>query len=175
MRIYIVGSVGSGKTTLARKLSVMLGIPHYETDNFVWSRHPDGDIRNSIEVRDQLFLSAVHSSNWIIEGVHIDWNEEGFKNADTIVFLDLPPYIRQRQFILRYFRQITGREQANYQPSWAMLRKMFVWNRYFEETMKRQLLEMLKPYENKLFRIRNKSDLYSYVKRIEMRGKGSKT
>lgn len=174
MRVYIVGSVGSGKTTLAWKLSTMLGIPHYETDNFVWSRHPDGDIRNSIEVRNQLFLNAVHSPHWIIEGVHIDWNEEGFMNSDTIVFLDLPPRIRQRQFIIRYFRQITGREQANYQPSWAVFRKMFVWNRYFEETMKGQLLEMVKPYEKKLIRIRNKSALHSYIKRIETNEKGCK-
>ena len=164
MKIYIVGSVGSGKTTLARKLSDQLGIPHYETDNFVWSRHPDGDIRNSIEVRDRLFRQAVHSSSWIIEGVHIHWNKEGFKQADSIIFLDLPLHIRRRQFILRYFRQITGREQANYRPSFTMLRKMFVWNRYFEETMKPQLLEILKPYEGKVTRIRNKSDLHSYVR-----------
>lgn len=86
MKMYIVGSVGSGKTTLARKLSAHFGVPHYETDNFVWSRHPDGDLRNSIEVRDGLFLQAVRSSSWVIEGVHIDWNEEGFKQADSIVF-----------------------------------------------------------------------------------------
>jgi adenylate kinase family enzyme len=167
VKIYIVGSVGSGKTTLARKLSDALRVTHYETDNFVWSRHPDGDMRNSIEVRDHLFVQAVQSSSWIIEGVHIDWNEEGFKQADAIVFLDLPLHIRRRQFILRYFRQITGREKANYRPSFAMLRKMFVWNRYFEDKMKPDLLEMLKPLEKKVIRIRNKSDLQSYLRRIE--------
>ncbi|MFC4411799.1 DNA topology modulation protein FlaR [Chungangia koreensis] len=163
MKIYVLGSVGSGKTTLARQLSAKLGIPHYETDNFVWSRHPEGDIRNSIEVRDSLFLQAIHSSSWIIEGVHIDWNEEGFKQADIIVFLDLPLHIRRRQFILRYFRQITGREQANYRPSFAMLKKMFVWNRYFEETMRPMLLGMLTPYKEKVIRITNKADLQSYI------------
>lgn len=167
MKMYIVGSVGSGKTTLARKLSAQFGVPHYETDNFVWSRHPDGDLRNSIEVRDGLFLQAVRSSSWVIEGVHIDWNEEGFKQADSIVFLDLPLHIRRKQFILRYFRQITGREKSNYRPSIAMLRKMFVWNRYFEETMKPNLLEMLEPYKEKVIRIRIKSDLHSYENGIE--------
>jgi len=167
MKIYIVGSVGSGKTTLARKLSKEFAIPHYETDNFVWARYPEGDIRNEPIVRDELFLKAVHSSSWIIEGVHIDWNEEGFEHADTIIFLDLPPSIRRRQFILRYIRQITGREQANYRPSFAMLRKMFVWNRYFEDVMKPRLLEMLSPYEGKVRIIRNKNDLHSYNRKLD--------
>lgn len=165
MKIYIVGSVGSGKTTLARKLSMQFGIPHYETDNFVWYRRPEGDLRNTEEDRNRMFLQAVHSPHWIIEGVHIDWNEEGFEQADAIIFLDLPPAIRKRQFIARYFRQITGREKANYRPSFSMLRKMFVWNRYFEKQMKPRLLEMLKPYDGKVTMIRNKPDLHSYEER----------
>lgn len=43
MKIYIVGSVGSGKTTLARKVAAQLQIPHFETDNFVWNHQPTGD------------------------------------------------------------------------------------------------------------------------------------
>jgi adenylate kinase family enzyme len=34
-RIHIIGSVGSGKTTLARTLSSRLNIPFYELDNVV--------------------------------------------------------------------------------------------------------------------------------------------
>lgn len=46
-KIHIIGSVGSGKTTLARKLSNQLGIPHYELDNVVWKRHKPRDIRRT--------------------------------------------------------------------------------------------------------------------------------
>lgn len=53
MKIYIIGSVGSGKTTLARKVARKLQVPHFETDNFVWKRNSLEDIRNEIEVRDQ--------------------------------------------------------------------------------------------------------------------------
>ncbi len=35
MKIRIIGSVGSGKTTLAKKLSEMEGIPYFETDRIV--------------------------------------------------------------------------------------------------------------------------------------------
>jgi len=36
-KIYIVGIVASGKTTLARKLSLQLTIPHYELDRIVYN------------------------------------------------------------------------------------------------------------------------------------------
>ncbi|WP_440338356.1 shikimate kinase [Lysinibacillus sphaericus] len=34
-KIHIIGSVGSGKTTLAKELSAKLNIPYYELDNVV--------------------------------------------------------------------------------------------------------------------------------------------
>ena len=37
-KIHIIGSVASGKTTLAKELSRKLAIPYYELDNVVWKR-----------------------------------------------------------------------------------------------------------------------------------------
>ncbi|WP_054705170.1 AAA family ATPase [Bacillus sp. JCM 19041] len=41
-KIHIIGPVGSGKTTLARKLANLLEIPAYELDNIVWERRQRG-------------------------------------------------------------------------------------------------------------------------------------
>lgn len=38
MKIRIIGSVGSGKTTLAKKLSEWYQIDYFETDRIVWKR-----------------------------------------------------------------------------------------------------------------------------------------
>ncbi len=43
MRLDIIGSVASGKTTLAKIISEKYEIPYYEKDNIVWERTAYGD------------------------------------------------------------------------------------------------------------------------------------
>ncbi|MGB6407000.1 MAG: DNA topology modulation protein FlaR [Planococcus donghaensis] len=159
MKIYILGSVGSGKTTVARRLSVSLGIPHFETDNFVWHRQTEGDIRNPESVRDAQFLAALEQPSWIIEGVHIGWTDTAIHAADTVIFLDIPYHRRTLRFVFRYIKQRAGTEQANYQPSFSMLRKMFQWNRYFEDTMKPEFLAKLGAAPGKVVVVNNQKQL----------------
>ena len=52
MKIDIIGSVGSGKTSLAKQLSKEYNIPYYEQDNIVWIRTEHGDIRLVIQTGD---------------------------------------------------------------------------------------------------------------------------
>lgn len=136
MKIYIVGSVGSGKTTLACKVAANLHIPHFETDNFVWNHQPTGDVRNEIDVRNHLLNDAVQLDEWVIEGVHIDWTDEALLAADQIIFLDIPVNKRTWRIIRRYIRQLLKTEKVNYKPTFTIFRKMFKWNTYFEEQMK---------------------------------------
>lgn len=49
MRMYIIGSVGSGKTTLAKKTASAYSIPRFETDNFVWERKPGAEQRRKTQ------------------------------------------------------------------------------------------------------------------------------
>ncbi|MBC1728066.1 hypothetical protein IA614_01820 [Listeria seeligeri] len=53
MKIRIIGSVGSGKTTLAKKLSEMKGISHFETDRIVWKREQTEVRRTNSEKMEQ--------------------------------------------------------------------------------------------------------------------------
>lgn len=132
-RIHIIGSVGSGKTTLAKTLSNKYNIQYYELDNVVWERQPSGDIRRTDEDRDARLDQIVSTKKWIIEGAHSQpWVSKSIQNADLIIFLDTPYFVRIRRIIKRFVRQIIGVELANYKPSFNILKAMFRWNRKFE-------------------------------------------
>ena len=158
MKIYIVGSVGSGKTTLARQLAEHYNIPHFETDNFVWTRHPSGDIRNSVDKRDKLLNYAIELDQWIIEGVHMDWTDEALEASDYILFLDVPVSIRHWRIIKRYTRQMLRLEKANYTPTFSIFIKMFRWNSYFEKQMKPEFQKKFSAYDKKVVQL-STSDL----------------
>ena len=87
-RVAIFGNAGGGKSTLARELAVITGLPLYVIDEIKF--RPGGS-----EVPDEEYLqlhSAVVSRDaWIIDGfesVKLAW--ERFEAADTLVHVDLP-------------------------------------------------------------------------------------
>ncbi|MEH7884183.1 DNA topology modulation protein FlaR [Bacillus sp. JJ1609] len=150
-KIHIIGSVGSGKTTLARTLSAKMELPHHELDNVVWKRFDTGDVRRSEKERDDYLRRIIESDAWIIEGVHFEWVEQSFKNADMIILLNPPYFTRTFRIIKRFILQKLGIEKSNYKPTFAMFRKMFVWNRYFENKSKPEILKILSEYEEKVW------------------------
>lgn len=173
VKIYILGSVGSGKTTLARKVASKFQIHHFETDNFVWTRDLAGDIRNEIEVRDQLLQDAVILNYWVMEGVHIDWTDAGLHAADHIIFLDIPYRKRLWRIVVRYIRQLLKIEKANYQPTFAIFCKMLEWNKYFEEQMKPAFQIKLNKYEKKVYHLQTDIDVEDWLLQLERGGVSS--
>ncbi|MGD6968227.1 DNA topology modulation protein FlaR [Rossellomorea vietnamensis] len=150
MKIHIIGSVGSGKSTLGRRMSAEMDIPLYELDNVVWHRHENGDIRNSPEVRDEEFTRIINQKDWIIEGVHHTWTTKGFQEADLIIYLDTPIAVRNWRILKRFTVQKLGFQKGNYKQTWSMLKKMYQWNYHFERVSKPEIMTMLNPLEEKV-------------------------
>ncbi|EMA6343002.1 DNA topology modulation protein FlaR [Bacillus cytotoxicus] len=120
-RIHIIGSVGSGKTTLAKEIYLKLDIPYYELDNVVWRRHKFGDIRRTEQEREKYLNSIIQSESWIIEGVYNeDWVSNCFHSADLIIFLDTRYSIRSYRIIKRFFKQRLRIEKSNYKPTFGI-------------------------------------------------------
>lgn len=154
-KVHIIGSVGSGKTTLAKNLSKQLEVPHYELDNVVWERAKPNDIRRSEEERDEVLQNIIQTDCWIIEGVHHTWVGESFQEADFIFFIDTSYSKRTYRIIIRFIKQKFGLEKANYQPTFEMFRKMFKWNKYFETESKPEILRVLEKYDEKFFIVKD--------------------
>lgn len=84
-RILIVGDAGRGKSTLAEKISVKLGIPHYSTDDFYYEIKFSKvrDRKESIENIKKIF----QGERWLIEGTTKHLIEPGLHSADMIIHL----------------------------------------------------------------------------------------
>lgn len=159
-KIHIIGSVGSGKTTLARKLSAKLNVPFFELDNVVWKRRNSGDIMRSERERENYLNTLIESDAWIIEGVHNEeWVSNSFHNADMIIFLDTRYTVRSYRILMRFILQKIGLEKSNYTPTLKIFFKMFKWNRRFEEDGKPNFFEKYGMYCNKTIVVTNKKQL----------------
>jgi adenylate kinase family enzyme len=161
-KIHIIGSVGSGKTTLARNLSLKLNIPHYELDNVVWRRSKPSDIKRSDEERDQILSTIVQSDAWIIEGAHYnEWVFTSFNNADVIIFLDTDYSKRKYRIVKRFVLQILKIEKSNYKPSFQIFKNMFIWNDNFENKIKPKLLEKFRMHSNSIT-LKDNTEIFNY-------------
>lgn len=146
MKILIVGIVASGKTTLARKLSKLLDIKHYEIDSVV---HDDvNNVKRSETEQKKIFKKIDKENSWIIEGTlrkHLFYLCD---IADKIIYLDIPVKVRKKRIFIRFVKQLLGIEKCNYKVDFEMLKLMYKWTDDFEKNKCE--------FENKLFKYKDR-------------------
>ncbi len=107
-RIVIIGSCGSGKTTLGNHLSENLGYPVADLDTFYWL--PNWTFRPSEEFAS-LIEDATSTDCWIICGNQSKYRHLIWPKADTIIWLDLPLYVLLWRVISRSIRRIIDKKE----------------------------------------------------------------
>ena len=85
MRISVIGSIASGKTTLARQISQHLAIPHIELDYLRWEANW---VRAPKEVFRQRVADSLVGENWVVDGQYGKVRDITWVRADTLVWLD---------------------------------------------------------------------------------------
>lgn len=148
MKILIVGTVGTGKTTLAKKLSKDYNIKYYEIDSIVHDDRQNGRKREE-EEQNVIVKNINKNEDWIIEGVLRKNLQYLLELADKIIYLDVPKYKRNIRILKRYIKQKLKLEKSNYKPDIKMLKMMFKWSNDFEKN-KKELENLLLKYKNKL-------------------------
>ena len=152
MKILIVGTVGTGKTTLARKLSKEYNIKYYEIDSIV---HDDVNKKKRTPQQQNEIISNINKEDgWIIEGVLRENLEYLLEIAEKIIYLDIPKNIRNKRILTRYIKQKIGIEKSNYKPSLKMLKMMYKWSNEFEKN-REGFEKKLNKYEDKLEAVEN--------------------
>jgi adenylate kinase family enzyme len=168
MKIYIVGPVASGKSTLARKLSSSLNIPYQSLDEVVHipdKTHPWGNRKREAEERDKLFNSIIEQPHWVIEDVGRSFFEEGLVKADAIILLEPPARVRKYRIVKRWIKQRLGLEKCIYNPSLKMLKGMFKWSNAYD-TGEDKLKERAARYGEKVVSLKNDKAIEDYLRNV---------
>ena len=148
MKIDIIGSVASGKTTLAKTLSKIYNVPYYEKDNIVWERTSTGDKKRTDEERDKIFYNIIKSDDWIVEGSPRKNLRESFEECEYIILLNVKTHIRFYRVLKRWILQRKGRLAYNSKPTVKFLLYNFKWVFEYDLTRK-QLMSTLALYGDK--------------------------
>lgn len=160
-KIFIIGIVASGKTTLAKRLSKELNIPWYELDCIVHHETEEGRIKRSPEEQAELIAEIDRKGQWIFEGTDRESYRTLYDMAEVIIFLDPPLWKRRIRILTRFLKQKAGIEKAHYQSDFTMLKMMYKWTNNFEQT-RDQFEQKIKKYEEKIIRIKDNEEIKHY-------------
>ncbi len=166
MKLYLVGTVGTGKTTLANRIGERTGISVFHLDEVLHVKDgktgKSGNRRRTEEEWKPIFEAALNSSDWILEDTGRLIFSEGLKRAEKIALLELPPLVIRFRLVRRYLRQKLSLESCAYRPSIWMLRNMFRWAKKYK-TGKDELKERLALYSDKLTVLRNNKEINDFL------------
>lgn len=161
-RVLIVGCPGAGKSTLARQMSDITGLPlihldkHYWLPN--WQRPDSASWQRTVE-------TLASQPAWIMDGNYSGTLEQRLASADTLIHLDYPTWLCLWRVIRRTASGLGRNRHDQLAPGcperfdWPFLR--FVIN-YRSEQRGRDLARM-GGFSGRVFRFTSPADLSAFV------------
>ena len=142
-RIAVIGPVGAGKSSLAAELGRRLGVRVLHLDTLFWK---PGWVPTPLDEWEAVQRRELAAAEWIADAQYDDILPEWVEEADTVVFLDVPPLVcLWRVGRRRLDRGGSGATPAGTEPGavHGALRK-FVRNQWLYRTkVRRELLAEL--------------------------------
>ena len=151
MKIAVVGTSCTGKTTIARRLAEHYGVPHVELDALHWGPNWAPCPTEEFRVRVQESLSH---GGWVTDGSYYGkLGDSVLEQADFVLWLDLPFRTVARRVWTRTRRRIRNREELwggnreTWRDTFFSRESLFVWVVTTHRSRRRRHLERLDRYE----------------------------
>ena len=100
-RVMIIGQPGSGKSTLARALGQAARLPVIHIDHIHWK---PGWQERARDEKTAMCLEVQARPEWVFEGGHSTTWADRAARADTVIWLDLPLWLRGWRVLKRTLR-----------------------------------------------------------------------
>lgn len=105
-RVLIYGVTGSGKTTLAARLSAITGLPWHAVDELTWE---PGWVGVPDDVQCERIAAICAGDEWILDTAYGKWREIPLARAELIVALDYPRWLSLGRLLRRTVARIVDR------------------------------------------------------------------
>lgn len=122
-RINVVGSPGSGKSTLSRTLSKFLGIKVYDLDDYLYDNKCK---RLNADLSKQNIIKLLHNDSFIIDGTYTTTFSDRLSYLDLVIIVERSTISSLFTFSKRYFfkRNLKCGEKF----TWKTLNLIFIFN-----------------------------------------------
>lgn len=167
-RVMIVGGPGSGKSSLARELGEVTGLPVYHMDLVHWK---PGWTRRPMVEKWQLVREIEEREAWIFEGGYSATFDSRAARADTLIWLDLPVALRLWRVtkrLARYWGRSrpdlpTGCVEGLNRETWVFFR--WIWT---SRTSSRRRVERLIEQQDGLgvYHLKSRSEVRRFLKQV---------
>ena len=101
-RILVLGAPASGKTTMARKISKALDIPHVEVDKVYWKNGKGSAANPNFSIDFKKLVPA--DEDWVVEGMIKDSFPFIKDRLTHVFFIKTPVYKLVFRGLMRFFR-----------------------------------------------------------------------
>lgn len=173
-RIVIIGTSCSGKTTLAKKLSKILGVTHIELDVLHWKQ-------NWIERRNDEFISlvedAVKENEWISDGNYSMARDILWSHATTIIWLNYPFSLVLYRSIFRSFKRSVTKEivfsgnRESFKRAFFSRESIILWVIKTHNIKKKKYSKILYSEEHsglEIIELRSQADTNKFIKSLQV-------
>lgn len=149
-KILIIGSPGTGKSTLSYQLSCHLNLPLYHLDDIFWQN-------STSTISQHQFISEIKEiiilNKWIIDGNYSDSLEMRVIMADTVIWLKEPRIICMLRVFKRYIKHLVTNKNIGANPKTMSIEFLkYIWD--FPKANYPQINKIKNKYPEKLWIIK---------------------
>ena len=165
-RIIIVGSAGSGKSYLAKRMAEITGYPFVHLDNEYWK---PGWVKTPREEWIASQKKMMNTEQWIIDGNYNSTMELRFEASDAVIFLDINRFVCIYSAIKRHGKKRSDLPDyltENFDKEFIEFLK-WIWE--FPKTGKKRIVELHNIYAEKPFIVlKSRKEVNQFIQEQEI-------